>query len=418
MVGYDGLVRIIDLGIAKFDGKRHRTVVGDIPGTQGFIAPELDGAKEATERSDLYSVGACLWFLLTGLRFFDAGVDNEGKELLALRLKERGRDDVPAGMLTFLWRLLHKSPAARYDSANEAASVLEANVRLRRTARWRASSASCSRPRRSWRPRTSLSGKRGSLGAPRRRPRSCGACPRPTASTRRETSPHDGHHPSGRRTTKEAHRRRNHHRGRCRCGGPVLHHSAPAGPRRRRRAAAARRDDASARGDTTSAGRAGCLAVAGRAGSDDAISCAQTAAFGDPHRQGSQRRRPAAHPSDAARQKLKEAGELAGMGRTKLAKQSTSSSSRIRARDRRRWWASRVSLTAMGDYEDAVRIATDAAKGGGGPDALMVRASAYLARRESDKAQADFDRVLTMQPKNLDAAEGPQGCGAAQEGSP
>ena len=79
MIGYDGVAHLIDYGITKFEGKRSKTLVGAVPGTQGFIAPELEAGKPASVKSDLYGVAASLWFALTGLKFLDHGVDNEGK---------------------------------------------------------------------------------------------------------------------------------------------------------------------------------------------------------------------------------------------------------------------------------------------------------------------------------------------------
>src|SRR6266542_6081271 len=93
VVGYDGVTHLIDYGIAKFDGKQSKTILGATLGTHGFVAPELQEQKPATERSDLYAVAAALWFLLTGLKFLDRGVDNGGKEVLASQLRERGRMD-------------------------------------------------------------------------------------------------------------------------------------------------------------------------------------------------------------------------------------------------------------------------------------------------------------------------------------
>ena len=54
-------VRLLDFGLAQFDGADTLTAVGDVPGTLAYIAPErLDGG-DATPQSDVWSVGVILW---------------------------------------------------------------------------------------------------------------------------------------------------------------------------------------------------------------------------------------------------------------------------------------------------------------------------------------------------------------------
>ncbi len=58
-------VRLLDFGLAQFDGADTLTAVGDVPGTLAYIAPErLDGG-DATAQSDVWSVGVLLWETLT-----------------------------------------------------------------------------------------------------------------------------------------------------------------------------------------------------------------------------------------------------------------------------------------------------------------------------------------------------------------
>ena len=61
----DLAVRLLDFGLAQFDGADTLTAVGDVPGTLAYIAPErLDGG-EATPESDVWSVGVLLWETLS-----------------------------------------------------------------------------------------------------------------------------------------------------------------------------------------------------------------------------------------------------------------------------------------------------------------------------------------------------------------
>ncbi len=66
MVGPDGKVMLIDFGIARIfsRGKTKDTV---IMGTPGFAAPEQYGTGQSDPRSDLFGLGATLYFALTGV---------------------------------------------------------------------------------------------------------------------------------------------------------------------------------------------------------------------------------------------------------------------------------------------------------------------------------------------------------------
>jgi serine/threonine protein kinase len=75
IVSYDGDVKLIDFGIAKAAGKLSRTQVGTIKGKFGYMSPEQVKGVEVDQRADVFSLGICLWELLTLKRLFLA--DNE-----------------------------------------------------------------------------------------------------------------------------------------------------------------------------------------------------------------------------------------------------------------------------------------------------------------------------------------------------
>jgi serine/threonine protein kinase len=68
----DGDVRIIDFGIALIDGSDMSRIEG-IAGSPSYMSPEQVQSHELTNRSDLYSLGAMMYELLTGTRPFRAG---------------------------------------------------------------------------------------------------------------------------------------------------------------------------------------------------------------------------------------------------------------------------------------------------------------------------------------------------------
>ena len=58
--------RLLDFGLAQFDGADTLTAAGDVPGTLAYIAPERLAGAEATPESDVWSVGVMLWEALAG----------------------------------------------------------------------------------------------------------------------------------------------------------------------------------------------------------------------------------------------------------------------------------------------------------------------------------------------------------------
>ncbi len=75
LLAYAGHVKLIDFGIAKAYGRRHRTQDGLLKGKFRYMAPEQAYGKEIDRRTDIYQLGIVLWELLTLRRLFDAEND-------------------------------------------------------------------------------------------------------------------------------------------------------------------------------------------------------------------------------------------------------------------------------------------------------------------------------------------------------
>ncbi|HSG12597.1 MAG TPA: protein kinase [Gaiellaceae bacterium] len=60
----DLTVRLLDFGLAQFDGADTLTAVGDVPGTLAYISPERLSGEDASPASDVWSVGVLLWEML------------------------------------------------------------------------------------------------------------------------------------------------------------------------------------------------------------------------------------------------------------------------------------------------------------------------------------------------------------------
>ena len=137
----DGRVKILDFGLAKLTrpevpsdpGTQAPTVArgtepGFVMGTVGYMSPEQVRGEAADARSDIFSLGAVLYEMLTGNRAFRGA---SAVETLNAILKDdpaepsqTGRDVSPA-LERMTRRCLEKNPEERFQSARDLAFALE-----------------------------------------------------------------------------------------------------------------------------------------------------------------------------------------------------------------------------------------------------------------------------------------------------
>jgi serine/threonine protein kinase len=137
MLTQHGEVKVLDLGLALIQGQpdadagAELTSMGQIMGTPDYMAPEQVGDSHQVDvRADIYSLGATLYKLLTGV----APLAGDGKAPLAKRLialatephmpLARRRADAPAALSAVVDRMLAKRPEDRPATAAEVAQAL------------------------------------------------------------------------------------------------------------------------------------------------------------------------------------------------------------------------------------------------------------------------------------------------------
>jgi serine/threonine protein kinase len=134
MLTVDNDVRIIDFGIAICTDSEVSRIEG-IAGSPSYMSPEQVQSEELTSRSDIYSIGAVLYELLTGFRPFRA--DNLSKLLHQIVYAtpppiHTYRDDLPEELENVVAMCLQKDPAKRCpNGAAMAADLTRVHQALR-----------------------------------------------------------------------------------------------------------------------------------------------------------------------------------------------------------------------------------------------------------------------------------------------
>jgi len=125
----DGIVKIVDFGIAKSKGRLHVTRVGStVKGKTPYLSPEQLGGLAIDRRSDLFSFGALLYVLVTGLHPFRGSSELQTIENIALKdpvLPRELSPDCPEGLQDIIMKALTKDSKKRFASAEEMGKALE-----------------------------------------------------------------------------------------------------------------------------------------------------------------------------------------------------------------------------------------------------------------------------------------------------
>jgi len=121
-----GQIKIMDFGLAKLSSS-DMTRAGMIMGTPNYMSPEQVRGEKATARSDVFSLGAVFYELLTNRKPFEADslhavlfqvMQNEPEALVNLV------PDIPPPLQAAVERAMHKDPNARFRDAGEMREAL------------------------------------------------------------------------------------------------------------------------------------------------------------------------------------------------------------------------------------------------------------------------------------------------------
>ena len=130
LVAEDGMPRIADFGLAKrLDRDDGLTTSPGPLGTPRYMAPEQTGQDKADidARTDVYGLGATLYFLLTGQPPFNGTTDESIRQIQndPPRPPRSIRKEIPRELEAIVLKCLEKDPARRYPTAEALALDLE-----------------------------------------------------------------------------------------------------------------------------------------------------------------------------------------------------------------------------------------------------------------------------------------------------
>jgi serine/threonine protein kinase/Tfp pilus assembly protein PilF len=128
MVDNSGRVYIMDFGLAKAVYGLGSEKTGEITGTPQFMSPEQAKGEKIDQRSDIYSLGAILYEMVTGKLVFEAGSAEEYRRKHMAETPpapSRVNPHVPHYLDHIILKCLEKDKAKRYQSMEEILADLD-----------------------------------------------------------------------------------------------------------------------------------------------------------------------------------------------------------------------------------------------------------------------------------------------------
>jgi len=134
LISNEGEVKLVDFGIAKAATKASHTDSGSLRGKLLYMSPEQAWGRALDKRSDLFSLGAVFFEILTGHLLFSGSSE--------MSILERVREArflqpsalnpaVPIELEAIITRLLKKDPNERYQDASEMLKDMDSYLRRR-----------------------------------------------------------------------------------------------------------------------------------------------------------------------------------------------------------------------------------------------------------------------------------------------
>lgn len=128
LISYDGIVKVVDFGVAFAAEKLEQTSAGTIKGKASYMSPEQACGLPIDRRTDVFALGIILWESVCFQRLFRQ--ETEGATLLKVRNADVAaprsiNPEVPADLEKVILKALAKEPDDRYRTAEELSEAIE-----------------------------------------------------------------------------------------------------------------------------------------------------------------------------------------------------------------------------------------------------------------------------------------------------
>jgi eukaryotic-like serine/threonine-protein kinase len=127
MLTPQGVVKLMDFGIARPNDDAGMTATGTTVGSLNYLSPEQVRGEPVDQRSDLYSMGVSLYEMVTGMLPFRG---NSNYSVMSAHLQETPkppivvRPDLPKGLSDIILMAMAKDPQQRFQRAEAFAAAL------------------------------------------------------------------------------------------------------------------------------------------------------------------------------------------------------------------------------------------------------------------------------------------------------
>ncbi len=128
LISYEGEVKLVDFGVAKASIKAHQTIAGSLKGKLLYMSPEQARGENIDGRSDIFSLGAVFYELVTGEKAFMAHSEAEVLEKVkkgSFKPPRSIRPEIPVEVERIIIKAMEPNPDQRYQRASEMRNDIE-----------------------------------------------------------------------------------------------------------------------------------------------------------------------------------------------------------------------------------------------------------------------------------------------------